>query len=181
MSTSTGKRRIDRILADGFLADLAGKPLAEVRQMRADASEEEALLSYERRLVHGRLAILRFELDRRSGKVEGSLSDPKNLAKVLSEEAMPPRGSFPGRDPDLEAFGSPTRRISKLLADDSLTNLSSMSDPDVAGRIAELEEVEQEASEVRARLLPILDALIEEIGRRYASGEADPSDVLRGE
>ena len=50
-----GHRRIDRILDPGFLEGLTKRPLAEVRTLRRETEEEEALLSYERRLLHGRL------------------------------------------------------------------------------------------------------------------------------
>lgn len=174
----TGKRRIDRILAEGYLRDLESRPLEDVRAMRAECAAEEAVLSYERRLLHGRLDLIRFEIDRRSGKETGSLVD--NLATILGEERGPSRGAFPGEDPDLETFGEPTRRASKLLADDTLASLPTFSDEELAERMEMIEEAEHETSEVRGQLLPILDALTDEIGRRYASGEADPSDVLSG-
>jgi hypothetical protein len=174
----TGKRRIDRILAQGYLADIESRPIEDVRTMRGDCGAEEALLSYERRLLHGRMDLIRFELDRRAGRQQGSIVD--NLATILGEERGPSRGAFPGGDPDLEAFGEPTRRASKLLADDTLANLPNLSDDELEQRLEKLEDAERETSEVRAQLLPVLDALTDEIGRRYASGEADPSDVLSG-
>lgn len=175
----SGKRRIDRILAEGYLGDLTARPIEEVRVMRGECAEEEALLSYERRLIHGRLDLLRFETDRRAGKVTGSLVD--NLPAILGEERRPTRGSFPGTDPDLEAFGEPNRKVSKLLADDTLTSLPTLADDELAARLATLEEAERETSETRAALLKVLDALNEEVGRRYARGEVDPADVLSGE
>jgi len=174
---SDGKRRIDRILDEGFLDGLGDKPMSEVRAMRAEAKEEEALLSYERRMLHGRLDLLRFELDRRASKAEGSLVE--NLTKALGGERRASRGSFPGDDPDLESFGEPSRRISKLLADDTLALLPTLSEDEVRDRIAESDEAELELSETRSQVLSVLDALSEEVGRRYAAGEADPDEVLR--
>ncbi len=173
---SDGKRRIDRILAEGYTSDLAGRPVEQIRAMREECAEEEALVSYERRLVHGRLAVVRFEIDRRAGKVEGSVID--KLPQILADEQGPSRGAFPGKDPNLEAFKEPTRRISKLLSDDTLTSLPTLSDGELQDRLGALEEAEREVSEMRAKLLPVLDALNEEIGRRYKSGEADASDAL---
>ncbi|MGZ4120369.1 MAG: RsiG family protein, partial [Actinomycetota bacterium] len=57
------KRRLDRILDEGYLADLEKRSTDDVRAMRAETQEEEALLSYERRMLHGRLAILKKELE----------------------------------------------------------------------------------------------------------------------
>jgi len=172
----SGKRRIDRILNRGYASDLEGRTIEQIRAMREECAEEEALVSYERRLLHGRLAVVRFEIDRRAGKVEGSVIDM--LPQILADERGPSRGAFPGKDPDLEAFREPTRRISKLLSDDTLTSLPTLSDDELRDRLRALEEAEREVSDVRASLLPILDALNEEIGRRYKSGEADPSDAL---
>jgi hypothetical protein len=174
---SDGRRRIDRILDEDFLGGLQDRAMSELRAMRADAKEEEALLSYERRMLHGRLDLLRFELERRAGGAEGSLVD--NLSKALGGERRASRGSFPGDDPDLEAFGEPSRRISKMLADDTLALLPTLSDDEVRERITESEEAERELSETRSRVLSVLDALNEEVGRRYAAGEADPDEVLR--
>lgn len=171
-----GKRRIDRILAEGYLREIESRPIEDVRTMRSDCAAEEALLSYERRLLHGRMDLIRFELDRRAGRQEGSLVD--NLAAILGDERGPSRGAFPGEDPDLESFGEPTRRASKLLADDTLATLPKLSDDELAARLETLEDAERETSEVRAQLLPVMDALNDEIGRRYASGEVYPSDVL---
>lgn len=172
-----GKRRIDRVLAEDYLADLASRSMDEIRTMRRDATEEESLASYERRMLHGRLSVLRFELDRRAGKEEGSLVE--NLTKILADPSRgPSRGAIQMHDPDLEAFGEPSRRVSKLVSDDTLARLPDLDDDAIRAHIAEIEDAEREVSESRARLLDVLDALNDELARRYKTGEADPSDVL---
>ena len=173
---SDGKRRIDRVLEPSFLEELAGRPLDEVRAMRLDAAEEEAICSYERRLLHGRLAILRRERDHRAGKETGSIIE--QLPEILADDRQGTRGSFPINDPNI-AF-TPSRRVSKLVNDDTLTRLDALSDDELAARITELEEVERDVSETRRSVLAVLDALNQEIGRRYGTGEASPDDVLTG-
>ncbi|MDX6265942.1 MAG: hypothetical protein QOD70_682, partial [Frankiales bacterium] len=84
MSADQGSRRIDRVLADDYLAGLGDLPLAEVRARRDEAEQEEVDLSYIRRLIQGRMDIVRAELNRREGGAEGSLVD--NLAHVLADE-----------------------------------------------------------------------------------------------
>src|SRR5438094_424805 len=108
------KRRLDRILDPGYLADLPAHSTAEIRSMRAECQEEEGLLSYERRLLHGRLAILGKELDRRAEGEKGSLVEM--LPSILADERGSSRGSFPSSDPHLE-FQHPQRRVSKLVSD----------------------------------------------------------------
>ena len=57
-----GRRRIDRVLADDFATDLSSLDLDEVRARRREAEQEKADLSYVRRMLQGRMDILRAEL-----------------------------------------------------------------------------------------------------------------------
>jgi len=148
--------------------------------MRSETQEEEALLSYERRMLHGRLAILRKELERRAnGGDVGSLVDL--LPSILSDQDQrgPSRGSFPGADPNLD-FAHPHRRVTKLVSDDTIANLPSLDEAEIRRIVGELEAAEHDVSTQRRPLLDVLDALNKELARRYQSGEADPSDVLTG-
>jgi len=174
------KRRLDHILASEYLEGLTGRSTAEVRTMRAETQEEEALLSYERRMLHGRLAILKKELERRAnGGAPGSLVDL--LPSILSDQDQrgPSRGSFPGADPNLD-FAHPHRRVTKLVSDDTIANLPALDEAEIRRIIGELEGAEHDVSAQRRPLLDVLDALNKELARRYQSGEADPSDVLTG-
>ena len=53
-----GKRALDRILDDSYVADLAAVPMADLRARREEVEREEAWLSYIRRMLHGRIDIL---------------------------------------------------------------------------------------------------------------------------
>lgn len=174
------KRRLDHILDAGYLADLRARSTDEVRSMRAETREEEALLSYERRMLHGRLAILTKELERRArGEDAGTLLEL--LPSILSgdEQRGPSRGSLPLNDPNLD-FAHPHRRVTKLVSDDTIANLPSLDETEIRRIIGELEGAEHEVSTQRRPLLDVLDSLNEELARRYQTGEADPSDVLAG-
>lgn len=170
-----GNRRIDRILEASFLEGLESRPLSEVRTMRAEAEEEETLLSYERRLLHARMDILRAEQERRSGK-GGSLLE--RLPQILADDAPPSRGSISLKDPP--SLDHPRRRVERLVSDDTLLNIGTLTDERIAEIIAVLESAEHEVSEQRHAVQTVLDALTAEIGRRYRSGEANPEDVLAG-
>jgi len=172
------KRRLDRILSNEYLSDLSSHTTAEVRAMRVETQEEESLLSYERRLLHGRLAILKKELERRAaGEDAGSLVDM--LPSILAEERGPSRGSIPMTDPNLD-FAHPHRRVTRLVSDDTLANLPSLDESEIRRIIGELESAEHDTSAVRGSLHVVQDALNHELARRYQSGEADPNDVLTG-
>ena len=67
-----GRRRIDRVLAEDFLADLDSADLETLRAMRAEAEQEEVDLSYVRRLIQGRIDIADAERHRRVSGGEGS-------------------------------------------------------------------------------------------------------------
>jgi hypothetical protein len=174
------KRRLDKILDGHYLEDITSRSTSEVRSKRAEAQEEEALLSYERRLLHGRLAILKKELERRAsgGATESIL---ELLPAILSDDGPrgPSRGQFPGADPNLE-FTHPHRRVTKLVSDDTLANLPNLQETEIRGIVGELESAEHDVSALRRPLLDVLDTLNKELARRYQSGEADPSDVLTG-
>lgn len=172
-----GKRRIDRILASGYLDDLAAKPMPEIRTMRAEAEEEEASLSYERRLLQGRIDILEAELTRRSGGSGPSLIEL--LPKILADDSPSSRGAYPRRDPT-PPTDRPKRRVEKLISDDTLTNLAGLDDDDVRAVVTTLRDAEREVSESRRHVQNVLDQLQAEIARRYKSGEADPADILVG-
>lgn len=170
-----GQRRIDRIQDPEFLRELPSQTIERIRMMKSDVTEEESLVSYERRLLHGRLAILRAELERRAGGADArSIVDM--LPEILADERHVSRGSFPGDDPAIPDH--PSRRVTKLVSDDTLANLSTLSDDQIRAHVDELEAAERETSTTRTSIQRVLDELNREIARRYASGEVDPGDAL---
>ena len=89
-----GRRRIDLVLGEGFLDGLPELPVDQLRERRAEAEQEETDLSYARRLLHGRLDLLRAEQERRSGPgtaaAPGSSSDAELVATLSRTLADPP-------------------------------------------------------------------------------------------
>jgi len=76
-------------------ADLTTLSDDELRSVIAELKKEEDELSYKRRLLHGRIDILRAELVARLQKTveggEGGLSaDIEKLTEILSAKAPPP-------------------------------------------------------------------------------------------
>jgi uncharacterized small protein (DUF1192 family) len=172
----TGKRRIDRITTDEYLEGLSSRPMPDVRALRNECDEEEAVLSFERRLLHARMDILRAELERRAG-VGGSILE--RLPSILADDRQPSRGQIRMKDPVLD-FEQPKRRVEKLVSDDTLANLASLSVDEIESTIGVLSDAEREVSETRRKVLAVLDSLNAEIARRYKTGEAKPGDVLTG-
>ncbi|MDX6242278.1 MAG: hypothetical protein QOE76_1, partial [Frankiales bacterium] len=93
-----GHRRIDRLLGEAH--DLVALDMDDLRQLRADAEQEETDASYVRRLLQGRIDIVEAERAGRRGEGSGDLVS--NLARILSadEPSSGPRGM--GRHSTLE-------------------------------------------------------------------------------
>ena len=179
MTYPGGHRRIDRILAEDYLADLADRPLDEVRTMRHDAEQEETDLSYLRRLLQGRIDILRAEVDRRAGK-GGSLLE--SLPGILAEESSDgPHGM--GRHVTVEPsrVDSHRRYVEALVADTDLSDPGRHDDETLGRLIDVLEREEADVSGKRRAVQVVMDACTAEIGRRYRDGDADVSDLLPSE
>jgi hypothetical protein len=74
--------------------DLDAMSDAELKQLIDDLTEEEHEISYRRRLLHGRIDMLRTELVARLQKSEGKSVleevDVDRLANILAGKAAPP-------------------------------------------------------------------------------------------
>src|ERR1700712_3065259 len=77
-----GNRRIDKVLAEDYLAGLAELPLAEVRALRDEAGQEETDLSYLRRLLQGRIDIVGAAMARLAGSRDGGPGE--GLPRILA-------------------------------------------------------------------------------------------------
>ncbi|HEV2891483.1 MAG TPA: aerial mycelium formation protein [Frankiaceae bacterium] len=178
--TTGGNRRIDRVLRDDYLADVATLSLGELRAKRDDAEQEETDVSYLRRLVQGRIDILRAELGRRGGEGSGSLlADlPQILGEVHPRNA--PRGL--GRHSTIEPSRADEHRryVEALVADVDLSDVAARTDEELRNAMSVFEREESDLSDKRRRIFAVLDACSAEITRRYRDGEADVSDLLTG-
>ena len=171
------RRRIDIVLEPQYLDGLSELELEELRGRRATAEDVESQISYYRRLLHGRMDLLNFELRRRGGEEERSLLEalPEILASgmILGPEpnlrhieTMPPIPSKTGR-----------RLIDKIMDDGVLTQLGDLTDEEIGEAIERLGDVERQLSTQRKQLHLVIDALQEAIVSRYRTqqGEATAS------
>ena len=76
------------------LPDLATLSDADLKQLIADLMQEENQVSYQRRLLHGKIDILRAELVARLQKTGGASVldqvDVDHLTDILTSRAAPP-------------------------------------------------------------------------------------------
>lgn len=184
-----GRRRIDRVLADNYLDDLRVLPLDELRALRDEADQEETDLSYLRRLLHGRIDLIRAELARRHGTDtrEPGPRDPDgqvpsliaSLPDILADERQVPAR---GRGRHLSAVpsrvGAHRRRVEALVAELGLADLASDPEERLISARALLEAEEREQSVIRRQVQAVVDACTAELTRRYKEGEADVSELL---
>lgn len=178
-----GRRPIDRILTPEFMADVQGLAFAELRSRRHLVEQEEADLSYARRLLQGRLDLLRAEqASRARGERETGLRTDEELAAELGATLSDgPRGDHGlGRHLSVEPsrVGEHRRAAEKAVSDVSASNPAGLDDAELAEAIGHLSELEHEISETRHQVQRVMDTLTAELGRRYASGEAKVEDVL---
>lgn len=172
-----GNRRIDRVLAEHYLDDIASIPLPELRAMRVEAEQEETDVSYLRRMLQGRLDIVEAELARRRGDGTRSLVD--DLPRILAD-ASGGKAHGMGRHNAAEPsrVDNHRRRLEALIADLQLSDVSSRTDSELNHALEMLRGEEVMISERRREIQRVVDACHTEVARRYRDGEADVSDAL---
>lgn len=175
-----GNRRIDRVLDPAFLADLTSMPMEDLRDRRRQAEQEEVDHSYTRRLLQGRIDIVRAEQARRSTGAGDDLVE--HLANVLADEQPAPAHGL-GRHIAVEpsAPGAHQRSYEAVLDDVNLSDVRSCTDEQLRSALDTFSEKEQLVSAQRREVQQIMDRCSAEIGRRYRDGEADVANLLAGE
>ena len=173
-----GNRRIDRVLSEGYLDGLAELPLAAVRDMRKDAEQEEADLSYLRRLLQGRVDIINAELARRRGDLGESSSIIEQLPQILADERQPARGLGRYTTVAPSRVDEHRRLVERLVADSDLSALSDRTSDQLEETLARFAEHERSISDQRRAVQAVMDACTAEVTRRYREGEADVSALL---
>jgi hypothetical protein len=163
---SGGHRRIDQVLDPGFSEGLEELEDAEVRRRRDLSRAERDYLSLLRRLLQGRIEILRAEQERRrSGEDSPPVVD--RLADILSEETRgPSRGEAPVMTLSADEVAMARRRVERLVSDASLSNLPGLSDEDLEGSLIRLGEEERSVSDTRGSVMGVHDILQDEMKRR---------------
>ncbi|GGM25166.1 aerial mycelium formation protein [Streptomyces fumigatiscleroticus] len=178
------RRESPRLPGEGAGHDLTALSLPELRALRRDAQRDEADLSYVRRLLQGRIDILRAELTRRSPLAAASVAAPPEasvvdrLPEILTD--APARHRSSARHVTLGTpHGEEYRRLAtEMLAEVSLSDLTARTDAELNTAMGRLVRYEQQVSLRRQRLQRTADDCSAEIARRYREGEAQVDDLL---
>jgi hypothetical protein len=167
-------RRIDRIRDPRFLEGIAELPLDELRARRDECMAEREYLSLLRRLVQGRAEILKAELAGRGGDDQRPLVD--RLSEILaSDQPATSRGEAMHITLPEEEMMLARRRIERLVADAGISDPAELDDARLRDAVEVLAVEESEVSAQRSDVLHVLDALQDELKRRY---KEDPSLAL---
>jgi hypothetical protein len=153
----------------------------QLRSRRAACEGREAAVSYARRVLQGRLDIVRAELERRHEAGEDGAGEL--LAALPGLLA----GDHVATDPARARVSSVTvpaaadelvARIDADLGESTLADLSERDEGALADLIAALERHEAELSSTRRSLFDAIDALRDELAARYKDGRANVADLL---
>ncbi|MFJ4851168.1 ABC transporter substrate-binding protein [Streptomyces sp. NPDC088733] len=164
--------------SDAPQPDFAGLTLAGLRTARREAQLEEADLSYLRRLLQGRIDILRAELACRTAPDAPVLD---RLSEILTD--TPSRHRTSARHVTLRTPRSERYRqlAEEMLAEVELSDLEARTDQELHDAMGRLVRHEQQVSRCRQSLQRTVDGCSTEIARRYRAGEARVEDLLSGE
>ncbi|MBL3668805.1 aerial mycelium formation protein [Streptomyces sp. M2CJ-2] len=179
--------------------ELIARSLPDLRALRRDAQRDEADLSYVRRLLQGRIDILRAELARRT-PVDGSAgagADPGTSGGGTVPVVAPVEASVVERLPEIlrdtparhrssarhVTLGTPrseeSRRLAaEMLAEVELSDLGARTDGELRAAMGRLVRYEEQVSRRRQGLQRTADDCGAEIARRYREGEAQVDDLL---
>ncbi|MCY0934778.1 AmfC protein [Streptomyces sp. H34-S4] len=149
--------------------------LPELRALRRDSQRDEADLSYVRRLLQGRIDILRAELARRTDP-EAPVVD--RLSEILAD--APSSRSASARHVTLGTPHGEEYRLlaAEMLSDVELSDLGARTDEELHEGMGRLVRYEQQVSRRRQQLQRTADDSSTEITRRYREGEAQVDDLL---
>jgi hypothetical protein len=177
---AAGGAGVDELLDPSFLAGIEQLPMSEVRSLRHRAEQEEVNLSYTRRLLQGRLDIVRRELQRRADHDGRSLVDL--LPEILAEKGRGPAHGL-GRHQTVQPT-SPEQFetwVNGLAPGVDLSDVAALPDDALEQAARSLGAGERSLSDRRRGVQQVMDTVAGELARRYREGLADVAQLLADE
>jgi len=170
----------ERLLDPDYLDDLPGRPIEQIRSMRAECIDVETGLSYLRRMGQGPLDIVIAELAHRD---QGVPSDAAalidELPGILADGTRPPgNGRLSVRLEPAELDAELSAELDALLGGTSIAAATHLSDAELRSLAEGLAAFEHKVSVLRRAFFERIDALQGELTRRYRSGEASVDSLL---
>ncbi|RLE15938.1 MAG: hypothetical protein DRJ28_02780 [Actinobacteria bacterium] len=176
---SEQRRRIDQVMDESFATNLEDLPIDDLRSRRVMCDELDVELSYYRRMLHGRMDLLDFELRRRSGEETRSLIDA--LPEILADSPSGRTSNPLDRElslslPELAGIGK--REVDQALSDGFLAHLPEIDTAELQNIREVLSETELTVSSQRRAVYDAHDILTGEITRRYRDGSTNADEFL---
>jgi hypothetical protein len=153
--------------------------MEELRNRRRVLDDLDTEFSFYRRMLHGRMDLLSFEMKRRSGEETRTLIEA--LPQILADGIDGPNRNTIPKDLSLtlpELSGAGNRSIDRVLGDGFLAHLPSLEDGELEKIQTALTEAEHEISTQRRSVYDVHDRINAEITRRYRDGLADATDLF---
>lgn len=179
---------LQRLLNPNLLAEIGDKGMDRLRSIRTELSHAEGDVSLVRRITQGRLDIVGHEVERRQGGGATSPADPSSLLfempDILTDSvdgAAPSSGAgrpVPILEPGKVAL-SMIETLDAIASPSQLSSLDQVADAGLADLFGGLREFEIELSSIRRQLHDRIDAIQDDIARRYRDGEASVDTLLQ--
>ena len=172
---------LTRVTDPAYIEGLAAEDIDDIREKRQECQDLENSLSYVRRLIHGRLDIVRSELERRrAGNDPADLAGlidrlPELLAEGSRSDSLPRPPQDLAPDSDAERLAA---ELEAAVPASQMGELPELSLDEVAAMGDALAEHERRISGGRGALHDVIDALSAEIIRRYQAGDANVDSLL---
>lgn len=173
------RRRLDQAMAESFTNDIESISIDDLRTRRVICDDLDTELSYYRRMLHGRMDLLDFELRRRSGEETRSLIEA--LPEILADSPSGRTSNPLDRELSLdlpELAGSGNREIDQVLGDGFLARLPVTETDDLRSIRELLSETELSVSLQRRTVYDAHEIITAEITRRYREGSASADEIL---
>lgn len=158
-------------------SDFSALSLEQVRAERNVLQEQEDAVSFARRLAQGRLDIARDEQRRRSSGDASNVDVTDGIARVFAEE----RGSGsnrPPRDTAVVADHPLVVELEALCVESGFGSLRQLDDGELDNCCRRLSEFESRVSSQRKTLFAQIDAISNELVRRYRAGSTNVDSLL---
>ena len=158
-------------------SDFSALSLEQVRAERNALQEQEDAVSFARRLAQGRLDIARDEQRRRSSGDASNVDVTDGIARVFAEERgsgsnRPPRDTAVVADPPLVV------ELEALCVESGFGSLRQLDDGELDNCCRRLSEFESRVSSQRKTLFAQIDAISNELVRRYRAGSTNVDSLL---
>lgn len=163
---------LQRLLRDDYLAGVEDLDAGALRTMRDECELQEHRISYARRILQGRVDVLRAEAqDRSEGTTHGVLERLPDVLADHGERHFDPARSRPPSALDPEELGEDADVAGPV-------DVSGLSDEELADLAEQYAAEEARLSRTRRRLFDVIDRLQAELADRYRTGQASVSDLL---